>query len=173
MSKNAWVPDVWNPVGNGDGWTLFFARAFNNWEIELVEYFLHRIQAFQVQREEEDRVFWTASKCGAFSVKSLYFMLELGGSSLFPCDSIWRVRVPPKVAFFSWEASWGKVLTLEQLQRRGFSLANRCFLCLSEVETVDHLLLHCVKTQVLWNLLLSLFGVSWTLLCTVKETLLG
>ena len=81
--------------------------------------------------------------------------------------------MPPKVAFFAWEASWGKVVTLEQLQRRGFSLANRCFLRLSEAETVDHLLLHCVKTRVLWNLLFSLFGVSWTLSCTVKATFLG
>ena len=81
--------------------------------------------------------------------------------------------MPPKVAFFAWEASWGQVLTQEQLLRRGFSLANRCFLCLSEEETVDHLLLHCVKTRVLWNLLFSLFGVYWTLSCTVKATLLG
>ena len=92
---------------------------------------------------------------------------------MFPSDSIWRVRVPLKVAFFAWEASWGKVLTLKQLQRRGFSLANRCFLCLSKVETVDHHLLHCVNTRVLWNLFFSLFGVSWTLSCTVKKTLLG
>ena len=56
---------------------------------------------------------------------------------------------------------------------RGYSLTNKCFLCLSEVETVDHLLLHCVKTWVLWNLLFSLFGVAWILSCTVKETLLG
>ena len=55
----------------------------------------------------------------------------------------------------------------------GFSLANKCFLCLSELETVDHLLLHCVKTQVLWNLLFSLFNVTWTFSCIVKETLLG
>ena len=81
--------------------------------------------------------------------------------------------MPPKVAFFAWEASWGKVLTLEQLQRRGYSLTNRCFLCLSEVETVDHLFLHCAKTWILWNILFSLFGVAWILLCSVKETLLG
>ena len=52
-------------------------------------------------------------------------------------------------------------------------MANRCFLCLSEVETVDHLLLHYVKTGVLWNLVFSLFGVAWVLSCSVKETLLG
>ena len=138
-----------------------------------MERLLQKIQAFRVQREEEDRVIWTASNNGAFSVRSLYSMMEPGGLSLFPSERIWKVRVPPKVAFFAWEASWGKVLTQEQLQRRGFSLANRCFLCLSEEETVDHLLLHCVKTRVLWNLLFSLFGISWTLSCTVKATLLG
>ncbi|KAL6342305.1 hypothetical protein AAG906_007519 [Vitis piasezkii] len=114
MSKIAWVSEVWNPVGDGDGWTTFFARAFNDWEIDLVERLLQKIHAFRVQREEEDRVIWSASNDGAFSVKSLYSI-----------ERIWRVRVPPKVAFFAWEASWGKVLTLENLQRRGFSLANR------------------------------------------------
>ena len=105
MSKNVWVLEVWNPVGEGDGWTPLFARAFNDWEIELVKLFLHKIQEFWVQREEEDRVIWTTSNGGAFSVKSLYSILELGDSSMFPSESIWRVRVPPKIAFFAWEAS--------------------------------------------------------------------
>ena len=110
----------------------------------------------------------------AFSQSGLFILfLEPDVSHLFPSGSIWRVSVPSKVPFFTWEASWGKVLILEQLQRRGYSLANRCILCLSEVETVDHLLLHCVKMRVLWNLLFSLFGVAWTLSCILKETLLG
>ena len=78
-----------------------------------------------------------------------------------------------KVAFFAWEASWGKVLTLEQLHRKGHSVASRYFLCLSEAKTVDHFLLHCAKTRVLSNLLFSFFGVVWILSCSVKETLLG
>ena len=139
----------------------------------MVESFMLKIQTFRVQREDKDKVVWTTSKSGDFSVKSLYSILEPRDSHLFPCDSIWRANVPLKVAFFAWEASWIKILTLEQLQRKGYSIANRCFLCLSEVETVDHLLLHCVKTWVLWNLLFSLFGVTWVLSCSVKETLLG
>ena len=139
---------------------LFFSRAFNDWEVELVEHFLQKIQAFRVQREEEDRVIWTASRCDTFTVKSLYSILEPENSPLFPSGSIWRASVPPKVTFFAWEASRGKVLTLEQLQRRGCLLENRCFLCLPEVETMDHLLLYCVKIRVLWNLLFSFFGVA-------------
>ena len=105
MSKNVWVSEVWNPVGDGDGWTPLFARAFNDWEIDVVERLLQKIHVFRVQKEEEDRVIWTASNDGAFSVKSLYSMLERGGSSMFPSERIWRARVPPKVAFFAWEAS--------------------------------------------------------------------
>ena len=78
MSKNAWVSEVWNPVGDGDGWTPLFARAFNDWEIDVVERLLQKIHAFRVQREKEDRVIWTTSNDGVFSVKSLYSLLERG-----------------------------------------------------------------------------------------------
>ena len=54
-----------------------------------------------------------------------------------------------------------------------YFLANRCFLCLFEAKTVDHLLLHYAKTWVLWSFLFSLFSVSWILSCLVKKTLLG
>ncbi|RVW63723.1 putative ribonuclease H protein [Vitis vinifera] len=172
LDKDAWILDVWSPDDVGDGWTPIFSRAFNDWEIEMVERFMLKIQAFRVQREDKDKMVWTASKSGAFSVKSLYSMLEPGGSLLFPCGSIWKANVPPKVAFFVWEASWGKILTLEQLQRRGTRWQIGVF-CLSEVEMVDHLLLHCAKTRALWSLIFSLFGVDWVLSGSVKDTILG
>ena len=54
-----------------------------------------------------------------------------------------------KMCFFAWEIIQGNILTNDQLQKRGFSLANRCHLCLEDEETMEHLLLHCVKTRVL------------------------
>ena len=75
---------MWNPVGDGIGWTPLFARAFNDWEIDLVERLLQKIQAFRVQREEEDRVIWTTSNNRAFSVSSLYSMMEPGGPFFVP-----------------------------------------------------------------------------------------
>ena len=78
-----------------------------------------------------------------------------------------------RVVFFIWEATWRKVLTLDHIQRRGWSLVNRCFLCLNEEESVDHILLHCDRTRLLWHLLFSLFGESWVLSSLVREALLG
>ncbi|RVW89785.1 putative ribonuclease H protein [Vitis vinifera] len=76
QAKDAWVSEVWNPDGVGDGWTPL------------------------VQRENEDKMVWTTSKSGVFSVKSLYSILEPGGSAMFPYVGIWKASVPPKVAFF-------------------------------------------------------------------------
>ena len=98
------------------------------------------------------------------------------GNELDPkCTSkiIWNSCVQPKLSFFAWEALWGKVLTLNCLQKRGCALSNRCFLCQMFEGSIDHLLLHCEKTREVWMLLLSLFGVSWVFPFSVKETLLG
>ena len=44
---------------------------------------------------------------------------------------------------------------------------------LENEEAIDHLLFHYSKTRVLWDLLLTLFGVSWVLSSSVRETLLS
>ena len=66
----------------------------------------------------------------------------------------------------------GKVLTLDQLQKRGWSLVNRCFLCKEEKGFIDHILLHCSLVRVLGQLLFDLLGIHWVLVAIVKETLL-
>ena len=87
-SKEAWVSNVWNPDSDGGGWTPIFLRAFNEWEVELVEHFLQKIQAFRMQREVEYIVTWRTLRCGTFSIKSLYSILEPEDSPLFPSGSI-------------------------------------------------------------------------------------
>ena len=40
---------------------------------------------------------------------------------------------------------------VDQLKRRGRVLPNRCFLCEEEEETLEHLLVHCQQTRMLWE----------------------
>ena len=47
---------------------------------------------------------------------------------------------------------------LDQLKRRGRALANRCFLCEEEEETIDYLLLHCPSVEMFWELFLAIVG---------------
>ena len=128
--------------------------------MEDVESFLGRRGEKRVTGGVEITLRWTRAKNGMFSVTSMYNVLQQRSAISFPWKCIWKNCVQPKVSFFAWEASWGKILTFAQLKRRGFSLANHCPLCHKSEETVDHLFLHCTMTRVLWDLLLSLFGVS-------------
>ena len=84
-------------------------------------------------------------------------------SSCFSSQVYLDIWVPSKVGFFffAWEASWIKILTLDHLKRRGRALANRCFLCEEEEVTVEHLLVHCSKARLLWELLFAIVGVNW------------
>ena len=87
-----------------------------------------------------------------FSVKIMYKGLDHSPAIEFPYRSVWNSTVPLKIGFFTWEASWGKVLTLDQLKRRGRALANRCFLCEEDEETIEHMLIHCSKARMVWDL---------------------
>jgi len=63
--------------------------------------------------------------------------------------------------FFAWAATLGKIPTDDMLKRRNFRGPSRCSMCLEEKETVDYLLVHCQWISSLWDLSLSLMGISW------------
>ncbi|RVW97682.1 putative ribonuclease H protein [Vitis vinifera] len=94
--------------------------------------------------------FWKGGRNGQFKVKEAYNLVVNTVANNFPKNNIWVDKVPTKILFFAWEATWGKVLMLDRLQKRGWHLPNRCFLCGCEEETVNHILIHCIVAKVLW-----------------------
>ena len=86
--------------------------------------------------------------------------------------SIWNSRVPTKGCFLAWAASKCKIPMEDKLKRRNFSGPSRCSLCL-EVESVDHLLVHCRWVSSLWNLSLSLMEVSWVQPSHVRDAVVA
>ncbi|RVW15849.1 Exportin-7 [Vitis vinifera] len=159
--------------GKREGGLHFSLDLFNDWEVEEVERLLSSIQDKRLDADGEDRMLWKGTKNEIFTVKSLYKSLDHSCAVSFPGNIIWSPYVPSKVSFFAWEASWEKVLTQDQLKRRGWILANRCCLCFAEKETINHILVHCSKTKILWDLVFSLFGVNWVLPFPVKDTFLS
>ena len=106
---------------------------------------------------------WIPSRSGCFEVKSYYKILFSCPSMVFPWKSIWKAKVPPCIAFFEWTASYGKILTLDNLRKRQICIVNWCCLCKNSGESPNHLLLHCVVAQSLWSIMFCLFGVFWVM----------
>ena len=60
---------------------------------------------------------------------------------------------------FVWTAVWDRILTGDNLRGRRLDFVD--WLCRSNGETVDHLLLHYEKAYRLWTLVFRSFGFSW------------
>lgn len=92
---------------------------------------------------------WQVSKSDKFTVRSLYFSLTNCRIEAFPSSIVWNTWVPLKVDFFAGEVLWERILTLDQLKRRGWRLPSRCCLWKGEEET-DLILLHYSSAVMLW-----------------------
>ena len=100
VSKDAWVADCWDSLGEEGGWNPRFSRSFNDWEVEAVERLLSTLQGERLAAGLEDRVVRKETKNENFFVKSLYNTLDPSCAVLFPWSIIWSPCVPTKVSFF-------------------------------------------------------------------------
>ena len=170
--RNAKVSEVWDSILGQGGWNLSLGRDFNDWELDQIGDMLNLLRDFRTS-PEEDSVRWKREGNGVFGAKGAYKMLIGSSACAFPNRRIWMDKVPTKVSFFAWEASWGKILTLDKLQRRRWQLPNWCFLCGCEEENAHHILLHCTVVKTLWEIALAIFGVQWVFPESVIEVLLS
>ena len=52
-------------------------------------------------------------------------------------------------------------------------MPNRCYMCEVEEETSDHIVLHCPKARMLWQLVFYFFNVQWVMHSLVRGVLLS
>ena len=154
-------------------WSPRFSRHLHDWGMGEVESLLWKLQPLAVRRDAEDILSWQESRNGfflfiPFIVPTQGLLVILSHGALFG-----GLGTPMRVSLFAWEASWNRILTCDQLKRRGWNLPNRCYLCKQEEETNDHLFLVCIKVRMLWNVIFALFGVHWVLHSSMKGNLLG
>eukprot|EP00253_Pinus_taeda_P027306 PITA_27306 len=78
-----------------------------------------------------------------------------------PWKGIWHYPTLAKIYFFSWLLCHSKILTDDNLQKRGFHSPSRCNLCKVNHESVVHLMLECTFTLQIWTELLGTlsFGI--------------
>ena len=113
------------------------------------------------------------TKNGNFNIRSFHHKLHGSSSIVLPWKGIWKVKALRCVSFFVWIVVWDRILTSDNLQRRGFDFINWCTMCHCCREIVDHLLLHCKKAHRLWSFVFRTFGISWVLSRLVANFIFG
>jgi hypothetical protein len=150
-------------------WDIAFSRQVHDWELETVAAFMELLYSCSIRQGHLDSLCWRPSSQKTFQVRSYYSALLNPSRISFPWRSVWKAKVPSRVAFFSWTATLGRILTIDNLRKRKVLIIDWCCMCKSNGESVNHLLLHCPLAQELWNLVLSLFGISWVMPRGVEE----
>ncbi|RVW47172.1 hypothetical protein CK203_070194 [Vitis vinifera] len=120
VHRNATINEVWDSSLGQGGWNLRFARDSNDWELDLIGALFNMLRDFKIS-QEEDSVVWRGGGQGTFGVRHAYNLLAAPNTLAFPVRCIWVDKVPTKTAFFAWEATWGKILTLDRLKNEGDS----------------------------------------------------
>ncbi|KAL4179479.1 hypothetical protein AMTRI_Chr13g87770 [Amborella trichopoda] len=117
-----------------------------------------------------DDIIWTLTPSGKFSVASLYKNFSSFPSPSKHFSRSWSTIAPPIVQAFNWLAFSQKALSVDQVQRRGVPILNKCVLCECEEETNSHLFLLCAFSSDLWGRG-QLFCLQWVTPPSVKGLL--
>jgi hypothetical protein len=104
-------------------------RAVQDWELDVISSFFEMLYSCKISQRIVDCIRWSPFKKGLFEVKSFYKALSNLANEVFPWKSIWRSKVLSRVAFFGWTASLGKILTHDNLRKRGIVVVEWCCMC--------------------------------------------
>lgn len=151
----------------GFTWDVIPRRRFTDEEIRQAAV-LCEILDIVVLNNDEDSKIWEEGRHSFSANRVLKLLAEQRRRSgqtcieNFPSERIWKTgQVPPKVGFFLWTIIRGRVLTTENLKKRGWHIVSRCSFCLAAEESVEHLFVSFHVIQSLWRYFSDSFGVDF------------
>jgi hypothetical protein len=114
-------------------------------------------------RNNCDELCWVGGdSSGRISAKNIYLALA---KTFWPNPvegwrkHLWKWDLTPKIKLFIWLSLENRILTWDNLQRKGWEGPNICVLCQDEAESVYHLFVTCRFSREVWNQLYSVLSI--------------
>lgn len=111
------------------------------------------VGSIQLNKAIEDEVWWRWTADGEYSTKNAYLIQFTGRFSKIKITAIWKPKAEPKCRFFAWTLLHKKILTANNLLKRGWTDETDCGLCGNDLETPGHLCKDCPFTKQVWEIL--------------------
>eukprot|EP00253_Pinus_taeda_P027885 PITA_27885 len=149
------VRDYWKANNPEESWRIWV--DLTEWDRELSpdqkEAYRKEVESRKIKaRNGRDILRWGNSMKGSFTTKEAYFLTstQTGNEENPDWKIIWERNWWPKISIFIWLASKNKILTWDRIQKKGFNGPSRCYLCNSDGETRNHLLINYPFAKTLW-----------------------
>ncbi|XP_071712760.1 uncharacterized protein [Rutidosis leptorrhynchoides] len=154
-------------------WNLHLISPLTELDFLNAEELLFDLQDFYL-KSSPNVVVWSPSYNGEYSVADAVRLLTVSGQA---CNIewkklIWNNRVSSKISIFHWLACKRSIPVRDILIRRHILPLNHppmCTWCETEVETVDHLLLHYPWTFKVWSELFQWWNIRWVIPSSILE----
>ncbi|XP_078149464.1 uncharacterized protein LOC144544782 [Carex rostrata] len=101
----------------------------------------------------EDDIKWKWNVSGQYTVQAGYRAMKDGPRILNGSQRIWKLQAPPRMKVFGWLALNNRLLTIDNLNKRGWPLVNRCVLCRVQGESIKHMLDECNFSKSVYSML--------------------
>lgn len=110
------------------------------------------------KKDQEDSLICQFGSKGIYLSKSLYAIVNLRRvqAIFFLCLEL---KIPPKIQSFLWLLPQNKVMTCDNLRRRGIAKPLECRHC-TEIELVYHLFFECRVSRIVWQDVKLIFYVN-------------
>ncbi|CAL1388326.1 unnamed protein product [Linum trigynum] len=161
------VADHLSSVGGNILWDIplkFTLRGGAERERECLMNLLEIIPSINFTAGPE-RVTWLPDASAGFSVKSAYDHLRADrhfGVEDFPFKVVWQKIIPSKICTFLWIVFHKRLLTRDNLKKRGIQLPSRCPLCEKAEENPNHLFINCSFSKEVWWRMRSFVRIAST-----------
>ena len=91
--------------------------------------------------------------------------------SILPLEKHLEAKGSLRSCILCLDCRLGTILTINNLCKKKVLILDWCYMCKSNGESVDHLLLYCPIVYGLWSMVFTLFGIHWAMPKTVVELL--
>jgi len=164
-----WVNDHWR-------WNLVWRRNLLSYEEQQYHHLLSMLEPTIIRQGKDDKLIWPCNSNGSFSVKSCCTLIDNTSSAndrVFEAN-VWIKGASPKVQVFLWLAVQDKVSTKAFLHQQTVLSATQasCVFYSSNLETSEHLFIHCNFSKSVWIKVLDWWGIQCCLPRTLDSLLL-
>lgn len=121
----------------------------------------------------QDSYIWDSSG-GKFTVKEGYKAIQdtTHTTNWNLSTTVWKSECIPKIKHFNWTLLKGKILTAENLRKKGILGPSICCFCRAEEESIQHIFLKCPFAQNCWNQMIRpmVIGESFNQISFLQKT---
>ena len=144
---------------------IFFVRNQKSWDIIKIRNMFNTVDTETIlstripQNSTNDRIAWTHSTNGRYSVKSGYHYWQAANNSVNDVQQldgwgrIWNLCVHHKIRVFLWRLCRNNVPVRYRLRGKGILVPISCTMCSGDIEHLLHLFFDCPFASSCWQIM--------------------